>query len=520
MKKLLLLCTLFTACLFMACSDDKEMTTAFDVQKTLVNFGPEGGSETLVLTAASGVEVSSNAPDWCTATLSEGKLVIDTKANTTGKHRTALVTVKTADAQKTIRVEQNGAALETSLKNNLIEFNEKVGEKLVVVETTLTPWTVTVNPEAASWVTLTQSPTSFTVSVPGFLQNTTREATITLTAGTGETASTQTIRITQTGKAQGYEVTLPTDFSTSYIQKATVNGVKVAEVCREYLRSSSLNVDKQTTVIYPVKNGVTDYSKGLTVEGDMLSWNMETNTIASFTPGTATVKKVYVVEGELMTTFTGPMQTATIQPEYLVDNRSGDTPHNYKLVKIGTQIWMAENLRAKKYTDGTDIANPDDTQFTSATAGAWRMPGNSADAYAEYGAHYNGYAVLGKLAPEGWGVPTNNEWLTMRTYVTAPSGNKLRNTTGWDASAKYTGTNVTGFTAKPSGYFIGTSQEEQLGFETQWWTSTPERDPLMQTDALRYVRIHKDNTSLYISSTTPTMRSLNGAMAVRLMKKK
>jgi len=80
----------------------------------------------------------------------------------------------------------------------------------------------------------------------------------------------------------------------------------------------------------------------------------------------------------------------------------------YKIVEIGSQCWMAENLTTTQYRDRTSIPT------------SW---GVSTPAYccpsSRYGLLYNGYAVTSAngLCPTGWHVPTDAEWSTLGTYV-------------------------------------------------------------------------------------------------------
>ena len=74
-------------------------------------------------------------------------------------------------------------------------------------------------------------------------------------------------------------ITIPTDFSKSYVQKVMVNGVKVAEICKEYIRTADESVDAQMIIAYPVINGQTDLTKGLVIEnGGNVVWNLDDNT--------------------------------------------------------------------------------------------------------------------------------------------------------------------------------------------------------------------------------------------------
>jgi uncharacterized protein (TIGR02145 family) len=68
----------------------------------------------------------------------------------------------------------------------------------------------------------------------------------------------------------------------------------------------------------------------------------------------------------------------------------------YKTITIGSQTWMAENLRTTKYNDGTAISNvTDNTAWAALSTGAYCSYNNTTDvvAIATYGYLYNWYAV-------------------------------------------------------------------------------------------------------------------------------
>jgi uncharacterized protein (TIGR02145 family) len=172
--------------------------------------------------------------------------------------------------------------------------------------------------------------------------------------------------------------------------------------------------------------------------------------------------------------------------------------NNYTVVQIGTQVWMAENLKTTKYKDGTtSIPNvTDNVAFAALSTPAYCWYNNDESAYKEtYGALYNWYAVnTGNLCPVNWHVPTDAEWTIMENYLVtngynydgSTTGNKfakaLASSRGWplntgignpgniDYPAKR---NATGFTALPGGQHgnhgllfgsVGTA-----GF---WWSSS------------------------------------------------
>ena len=94
--------------------------------------------------------------------------------------------------------------------------------------------------------------------------------------------------------------------------------------------------------------------------------------------------------------------------------------NNYKTVKIGTQWWMAENLKTTKYNDGTSIPYvTDNWEWYNLTTPAYCWKNNDPEANKNiYGAMYNWYAVnTGKLCPAGWHVSTKPDWETLKTCM-------------------------------------------------------------------------------------------------------
>jgi uncharacterized protein (TIGR02145 family) len=87
--------------------------------------------------------------------------------------------------------------------------------------------------------------------------------------------------------------------------------------------------------------------------------------------------------------------------------------YTYKTVKIGNQVWMAENLKVTNYRNGDAIPNvTDDSEWASLSTGAYCNYDNNEQNAATLGRLYNWYAVNDsrKIAPKGWHVPTDEEW--------------------------------------------------------------------------------------------------------------
>lgn len=162
----------------------------------------------------------------------------------------------------------------------------------------------------------------------------------------------------------------------------------------------------------------------------------------------------------------------------------------YKTIVIGTQTWMAENLRATRYNDNTEIeliGDGNDWMNTETPGYCWYE--NNKQLYGNtYGAYYNWLTIITfRLCPTGWHVPSDNEWkaLEMNLGMTQAladaegtrgtlegSAIKEAGANNWLQSG-IPGTNTSGFTGVPGGYrsgYMGNFDEE--GLASYWWTST------------------------------------------------
>jgi uncharacterized protein (TIGR02145 family) len=153
----------------------------------------------------------------------------------------------------------------------------------------------------------------------------------------------------------------------------------------------------------------------------------------------------------------------------------------YKTITIGTQTWMAENLRTTHYQNGEPIPEvTNSTEWTHLYTGAYCNYLNTRDKndIATFGRLYNWFTISDKrnIAPAGWHVPSVDEWTILEGYVGGESiaGGKLRETgtTHWQ-SPNNEATNESGFTAVPGGerlYFDGGFG--LINFDSYLWSST------------------------------------------------
>jgi uncharacterized protein (TIGR02145 family) len=246
--------------------------------------------------------------------------------------------------------------------------------------------------------------------------------------------------------------------------KAVYSGVQMQECKIEY--SGSLSPEK-------LKSAVVEKTLSYK-QGDILHYSIfsaKNNTIVTDSPSAT---KVYSVDF---------YECIDFDKNY------------YKIVKIGSQVWMAENLKTTKYRDGFELPNVMEyTAWRVLTSGAYCWYNNDASNKKTYGAFYNWYAVnTSQLCPAGWHVPSDAEWTTLENYLITngynydgtTSGNKiaksLATATGWTSysdagivgNTDYpTYRNKSGFSGlpggmrNPDGAFVG------VGGYGLWWSST------------------------------------------------
>ena len=101
----------------------------------------------------------------------------------------------------------------------------------------------------------------------------------------------------------------------------------------------------------------------------------------------------------------------------------------YQTVRIGDQVWMAENLRTTTYNDGSPITLDTSGKFwTFADTEKYCYYANTinADSIKKFGALYNWFVInTNKLAPVGWHVPTMEEWDALQDYLIANGYNLM-----------------------------------------------------------------------------------------------
>jgi uncharacterized protein (TIGR02145 family) len=267
-------------------------------------------------------------------------------------------------------------------------------------------------------------------------------------------------------------------------------GVKIAGA----LTKDKIASNVTATLTYTGGNGKTYVTKSHTSTGVTgLSATLLAGTLAN---GEGTL--VYTISGTPTTAGTanfaialgGKSCTITLTVDDVAQTIGKPGPNitdgegnSYKTVTIGTQQWMAENLKVSKYNDGTTIPNImtiSNLQYNSSSIGAWAYY-NNYETNNAYGKLYNWYAVSTttngnkNVCPTGWHVPTDAEWTVLTDYLGGESvaGGKLKEAgnQSWQTQ-NFEATNVSLFTGLPAGFRDYEGNYKSIGYGGYWWSST------------------------------------------------
>jgi uncharacterized protein (TIGR02145 family) len=394
---------------------------------------------------------------------------------------------------------------------------------------------------------------------------------------------------TQSVKSNSYVIDLSRmTFNNSFIYEIwdERNNIKIGELCKEFLHKHMPGdaqpiVRKQTIVVYPMSSGRVDLTNGLVLEnGHFVAWNTRVtsstephNMLMSYLPGesiTAMPTQIFLDAGaSRMTTKgnpTGRIQ-AVLRPKVLVDQRQGARNNvgqitenfTYRIVKIGTQYWLADNLRTSRYSNGepipTNIGGARSTRgpgqgtwanaMTPGVSLAYRTPGpdgraegwvNANDRAAaptaarnKVGLLYNFHAVIGapattgrripreeivdRISPKGWSIPRRSEFQQMLNYVlqtsaiqTVEGEGEAEEATRAGVASMFSvyGTNETGFSA--AGNNTRNTAENSWGGGTMYHTIDSYRYNADGTGTAQHrtrvfiIRTHRENGNVAFTS--------------------
>lgn len=162
----------------------------------------------------------------------------------------------------------------------------------------------------------------------------------------------------------------------------------------------------------------------------------------------------------------------------------------YRTVTIGSQVWMAENLKTTRYQNGDKIPNVKaEADWNSLKTGAYCDYDNNPENSEKYGRLYNHY-VIGderEIAPKGWRVPTTDDWWQLLDYMDAnyeDVAKAFAAKEGWlqlsgGIGDDFSKNNESGFSAMAGGRRVSNGDPDwpsapfmHMGILATWWGDT------------------------------------------------
>ena len=254
-----------------------------------------------------------------------------------------------------------------------------------------------------------------------------------------------------------YSLTLPKGMYVLRVQGtafAYSTKLNVAHSDNNKAELSFLGTESSSAKISKVKSSTQGVTQMLYTAGDQLVFKGYSGNYATYVPSV-------------------PTGDATVNFNF-VDCTDADGNH-YATVTIGTQVWMAENLKTTKYSDSSVIP------FGAPTAGsglanAYYVRGDASTKDA-LGLLYKWQTVDAAsngnkdVSPAGWHVPTYAELSALATQVGTGAQmwtNMRTNDSNWNVQD---GTNSTGFSAKSAGFIWDTGNSQSGKYAWFWSTS-------------------------------------------------
>ena len=161
----------------------------------------------------------------------------------------------------------------------------------------------------------------------------------------------------------------------------------------------------------------------------------------------------------------------------------------YGIIKIGKQLWMAENLKVTRYRNGDTIPHVVSAyEWHGLRNGAYCIFNNDSLNFSKLGCLYNWDAVndIRKISPKGWRVPTDDDWKELEIQLgMEPDSADIHGFRGTDEGGKLKevgtihwlfpnqgATNSSGFNAISCGFRSSGGNFWALGYRTYFWTET------------------------------------------------
>lgn len=312
-------------------------------------------------------------------------------------------------------------------------------------------------------------------------------------------------------------------FKSSNIYRVYYENYPVAEVCKEYLLSDDASLASEAIVVYPVrKNEEPDLGRGVVLRlegveedkhGGVVCWDLADNAF-DYTEGTSAPITCFYIDESGAICLSKPTKPVHVNVKaYCLRDTRGGKLQEYPVVKVGTQYWMREDLRATGYRD---IIGGELRRITELSGKAgYLLQGGVC--------FYSGETLLGgEMAPYGWKIPDADDWDKLIAYVHSDAsvlkGGSWRGASATDEV--FPATNLSGLTFLPNGYYAENDDKETIrlnyGATAVYWAGKKDGQDSLPNRAV--FLMHKNN-SISFGNNKVESKKYYRALNIRCIKK-
>ena len=392
MKKIPILYGLMAIMAVVSCTGEfdfsREEVTALKVEQRVVAFGNEASSKTLAVSSDTEWTVSKDAyADWLTLEQTSDGLSVSVIANPTIVERVCDLKITSGGRTAEVKVKQSGLIPTFSSSTDQIFVGYGADEVTLGFQANV-EWEVNTH---CDWITLVRTESGLTVSLPENATDMIRTAYLDFYNAGCRFAR---ILVSQNSSAPQapdyYSVDVSAlDWSKSYVHYVNdESGRLISVVTKESLDGASTVVR-----MYAAPNGIANFAEGRTVEPSVMYVDKDGTGLYAEDPHVGFEK----------------VETASVEPLVVISDVK-----SHGAVKVGGQIWMAEDYKTTKFVDGTSIPSYVNGDAFWAAGDAAVVVHKEHYMYSAYALGWDGKVFDdSNFAPQGWTVPDETQYQTL-----------------------------------------------------------------------------------------------------------
>ena len=366
----------------------REKVNLLDVSARVITFDPAASSQKISVSSDVEWTVSEEVEiDWLSVEQLSDGISVSVFANATILERECVLSIKAGDRSAQVKVRQDGLIPSFSASRDKISVAYGGGNEIIEIQANV-DWEVKTY---CDWMALTKTESGLSVIMPENKTDKRRTANVDFyNAGCrlARILISQASSVPQPPDYYSLDVS-SLDWSVSYVYYLNDEKGNLLSV----VTMESLAGEEASVHMYPAPSGVVDYGAGISVDASVMYINNDGSRLYAENP------RVGFEE----------IAEASQEPLVLVSDVK-----THGAVKIGDQIWLSEDYKTTTFVDGTSIKKySNGAAFWGSTEKALTVY-EGHYMYTAYAAGWNGSKFDdSNFAPEGWAVPTKNEYLEL-----------------------------------------------------------------------------------------------------------